>query len=102
MPSSTCWNCPEEVSSDEELGPLGKGGQGWGCEDIFSHSEYESAFWVGAKLMFRRVRAPRRRRPGMGLRGYLEDHELVSSPKLFRFLGQSWFKILIRLIVVKI
>ena len=69
-----------------------------GCFESFDH---ESAFWVGAKLMVRRVRAPRRRRPGMGLRGYLEDHELVSSSKLFRFSGQSWFKILIRLIVVE-
>ena len=61
-----------------------------GCSESF---DFESAFWVGAKLMVRRVRAPRRRRPGMGLRGYLEDHELVSSSKLFRFAGQSWFEI---------
>ena len=36
--SSTCWDCSEEGSSGEELGPLGEGGQGWGCEDILSRS----------------------------------------------------------------
>ena len=40
VPSSTCWNCPEEVSSDEELGPLGEGGQGWGCENTWKFIKF--------------------------------------------------------------
>ena len=47
--SSTCWNCPEEGSSAEELGPLGEGGQGWGREDILRHSMINLHFWVEAK-----------------------------------------------------